>query len=459
MNEGEQNKYIEDIDYLVNYLITTHPDIYRNISKEELQEKIDQIKSTPQNMISFELSIRKLLAKINDSHTTIIDDNEINSPFKFRFLQDKLYIIEDDVNQSNEFIYNEITKINGIPLPFIIEELKKYVSYNNESDLKRQLTTTLTNVSFLQKILKKKSLIFESRKNNTSKIFDLTEESTKEHRKTSTLLNYNYIDNDTLYIKYGTCDTHLADVESFVNDINDTIKMKQPKKLIFDLRDNQGGNSSYLKSLLETFQPITVKTTLVNENVFSSAGLNMQDMRNIGSLIVGQPIALNTNHFGNSLKTTLPNTKIDIHCSSNEFILYNNEIKRITKEEPQKENVKVTVYNKEYTLPKSFLTKKENFKIDIPLNLTIEDYKKIKDPELVIATAITNKVYKDLMDNQNQIPITKNNDLEENKTRKLTPQYSNENSSGKINIFNLLIIVLIICIIGVIIAYILFKLK
>ncbi len=63
----------EDLDYLVERLEVMHPNVYANISKEDLHRQVEVIKSRIPGMADTELviAIHELIALIQDMHTGV----------------------------------------------------------------------------------------------------------------------------------------------------------------------------------------------------------------------------------------------------------------------------------------------------------------------------------------------------------------------------------------------------
>lgn len=463
-----QEQYHQDIDYLVRTLENMHPDLYRNISKEKFDNEVAKIKEQKLNDTNFELEVMKLLSKINDPHTNI-DIKVSPKPYKFKFLDGKLYIIDDFINQNSPYLYNEITAINGHNINDWVNEISKYVSYDNKSGFNKEVTELLSNSSFLQKISNSNNLIFDCKDGEQIKSFDLAEDCKKEIIKNEEKLKTTSLDNDTLYIKYGTCiNNEENNIPEFITKTMMELDDKNPSKVIMDLRENTGGNSAYIKPLIERLKEIPTKTTIVDNKTFSSAVLAMQDMRNIGSIIVGEEPSLTQNHFGDCKNIILPNTNVSVWCSTAEFIMNNGKLVKITNEEKLGDKVKVTAYGSQQAiLPKESITKREDFNLDARINPSINEYKKLKDPELIKTKLLTDSVsvIKQVNNEQSQSVSISNNNKVLKKTTPKNNNNANDNSSsesnlsknGFINITSIVAIVSFILGLGVGIAYILLK--
>lgn len=433
-NDDKTKKYCEDLDYLSRALETIHPDLYRKCSKEDIQKSINDLKESNLNEKTFKLGIMKILSKIGDPHTTV--DIESNPDiFKYKFIDNKLYILDDYVNENSKYINNEITAINNVPIKIWINKLSEYVSYDNEACLKKNVAELLNNASFMKEIANSDKLIYSCNDGVNLNSFDFVNEAQKEIIKKETKLQCDNIDDDTMYIKYKTCiDNQENNLQNFIAEANYKLEESMPQNVIVDLRGNKGGNSMWFKSMLNKLVNIPNKTTLVDENTFSSGVIAMNDMKSIGSKIVGEEVSLAENHFGNCKNFMLPNTKTNIWCSTAEFVKNNDKLVQITKEEKvDNDNVKVTAYGNQQTIvPKQLLNNRSDFKLDNKITPSINDYKISKDPVL-------DSVKKSIP--KNNLTNTQNNTNELSKPKTLTLTKKNSNSpysnqtSGYINLF------------------------
>lgn len=130
-----------------------------------------------------------------------------------------------------------------------------------------------------------------------------------------------------LYFKYSRCkeDEDYPFTKLFTD--LDKILDLNPKKIIVDLRNNQGGNSSLFDPISKILRAYINKKKpqvfcLINRRVFSSGVLNTHEMKyKLGALLVGQPTGQGVNHYGEVKTFKLPNTKIEVQYSSKFFKL------------------------------------------------------------------------------------------------------------------------------------------
>ncbi len=137
---------------------------------------------------------------------------------------------------------------------------------------------------------------------------------------------YQYIeDSQTFYIQYNQCtnDPKLRFSEFAAKALAD-LDSHPVKRVVIDLRQNGGGDSSIiaplrrgLASRLKKIGPVYV---IIGGNTFSSAELNAIDLRRIlHARLVGEPTGGKPNSYGEIKTLTLPNSKLVVQYTSKWF--------------------------------------------------------------------------------------------------------------------------------------------
>ncbi len=119
----------------------------------------------------------------------------------------------------------------------------------------------------------------------------------------------------SVYVRYARCAVDPAvPVDAFFDGISQTLLALSAPRLIFDLRNNPGGDSSILAnaiqrvaSKLPTLQQPRI-AVLVNGGSFSSATANLYDLLKLGARSFGEPPGTPPNHTSEVRVFTLPRT-------------------------------------------------------------------------------------------------------------------------------------------------------
>lgn len=381
----------EKIYGILTFIEKRHIDMYFNITKEELDKYVDNIIKNFEIKDDYDLFyyinvIIKKIFGVYDSHTKFLLNDERYLPIRFKYINEKLYIVRTNEN-NKELLYGEVKKINDIDINVILDEIEKTVAYSTKEYLYSSIE------KFLIRIYKLKSLPsisndclnfkFEIEKDNDIIIKNLVDSTEKINCGIEQIDNYQYkIINDIMYIVYNlNREYYQNQMKEFVFNITEITEKNNITKFIVDIRGNTGGNSNIINPLLDFLEGKEV-ITLVDKYVFSGGRFSIFDLKNINSKFVGTGIGTQLNCFGNAPTYNYDNYLIPISYSyiymedtySHNKYKYFEEHDKFIKEKDKKELIKP-----QYFIPDYYI---EN---------TIEDYKNGIDRELKLAIDLIDK--------------------------------------------------------------------
>lgn len=348
-----------DLEALVDKLETLHPDPYRTYKKELFYKDIDSIKESLPTLteIEFKLNIVQLLAKLGDGHTRVEREffNEkdfLKYPIKLQWFEDDL-IVTHTSNQYKDLLGAKLVSINNIPLKKIISKVNTLIPHDAENWLKFRNSELMGYENVLNYLnvadnLETDKWKFKTQDNKmiTTNILpiNMTNEPVQFKQlpipkflgdPTNLIKNYDGLygyrilnDGELLYIQYNKCvGTHF---EQFSKDIHSTIQTENPNRIIFDLRENTGGNSSFMYNfILELIEQTDIENKqidlLIGKATFSSGVLNSIDIRDLlNAKVYGEDSGEKVNSFGEVYFFTLPFSKLKLGYSTKEYIMDKN---------------------------------------------------------------------------------------------------------------------------------------
>jgi len=341
----DKKKYIQDIEYLLQNLPLLHKDLYALITKEKFlsigESIIEKIKDKDFETKYFNLLLLSLLSAIKDPHTSTYTNGR-KAPIYFEWLSDGYYpfIIPEDYEES---LGKRLIKINGIDIERFCKEEEKYIAFDNEEFKKTELARFLNDEYIVGYISQNTEdsirYTFEDNKTISLKVIDPNTpvKQTSIYRIEGNKYldtKYNYFvekKDNTLYLKYTRCqDDSEYTIKELIKDIKNILE-NNPEKIILDLRNNLGGDSSLFSPILSVLKAYKRANNpriycLINRRIFSSGVLNTYDIKHkLKAILVGQPTGQGVNHYGEIKKIILPNSKIEIQYSSKYFKLVDDD--------------------------------------------------------------------------------------------------------------------------------------
>lgn len=352
------DEMVEDIKYLENTIINTHPKFHNKESIKKYQCFIDKLAGQINDNMTenqFYFIVSQGLAYIKDGHTSVDiyarTFKSINA--KFIWIDENLYIKENTKELSKG---DEILEICGKNPKRILDEMKKVISTENEYWFKfktQQLLPTrvyldyfnlLRNDTVNMKITKKNGVI----KNVTLKV----------NKEIKLIDSYNFDnsydinhDNNIGILKLNNL-SYLEDNINLIYEFYQKVYKESINKIVIDIRNSSGGTSTIIDEILK-YYPVNPIIHLNNHKIenenydvvyqgntyvaiskesFSSASaLSGIFKYNDVGLVIGEPTGGSTICYGNTELFELPNSKIKYNVASQKFTipvdgLYKNSI-------------------------------------------------------------------------------------------------------------------------------------
>ncbi len=294
----------KDIDYVFSTLIKNHPGVYWYISEEQLNFKIDSLKSTinePLKTYDFYLKLAPIVTAINCGHTRLIlvtkklnkeernikknEDKGLINKFTYALNNEKLYLRNGKKGDSVLLPGIEITAIENKSTVDIINNLKRYIPSDGfnitfkEALLNRNFGPWYSsifkendslNMDIIYKGVNKNITVkkdFFIKKDTVNKQVSLNKPIKKVKNKLKykgldenkqPILDYKIIDSlsKIAYLKVKSFSFDHSNFDKFYKESFEEIKNFGIENLILDLRNNGGGS---LKDSRNLFSYLTDK--------------------------------------------------------------------------------------------------------------------------------------------------------------------------------------------------------
>lgn len=349
-------QWLEDLNYLVNRADSIHPNLYVNVGRERLQERVNELKEKISFLSDDEIIVEllKIISSIEDGHTRLHGKNLTKKwyPIRIEKFYDG-YFITAISKEHPKFIGAKVLAINNQPIESVFEKLNKITPHDNSYGQDYFAPMFLTMNSILSGLHitgpSDDLLIVQAEGQKEEKLFlhsiefeteddlswfwkeyavpaneyvnILTDDSVLPLylKKYSQPFWYEFIkENNALYFAFNECaNDENNDFESFNNKLWKFVDSVKANYLIIDLRNNFGGTNSHIMPLVHEI----IKHDRINRkgNLFIitsrktfSAALDCAAWieYHCNPIFVGEPTGAGPNHFADPDFSYLPNSKI-----------------------------------------------------------------------------------------------------------------------------------------------------
>lgn len=341
-------RWSEDADYLAQQIIGLHPNPFLVHSREAFNAALETLKAEIPRLRDYEVAARlaKLAAMVGDAHTSlnVTSGGARGAGVQVRWFSDGLWVVAGGPATA-QYIGRKVVAVNRVPIEEVFARLKPYLSHENESWARNLSVTSILSPEVLAV-----TGVLETPSNVPVTLEDKAGQQTEAtlpaggpvniigphlarplnplwRRNTSLYYWMHYLeDRSTLYVKYNTCaESPALRMAEFSRQLAELAVEKQPSRYIFDLRDNTGGDSSWLGVMLRDVQaagetgrlrlPAEGFYVIISKTTFSSGTLGAMELRRIGGITVGEPSGGNPTGFGPTVAVVLPNSRLTASVS------------------------------------------------------------------------------------------------------------------------------------------------
>lgn len=262
----------EDLKYLKEKITKIHPLFVDDKFYTEWKNQYDKIYSEIEDSLTFNESyiiFSSLLSKLNDGHSNLLfpyservkymKNGGVTMPFTIQIIGNKIYIDKCFVeNNRDSIIGAEVISINDITTKTMLSDLKVFYGAKSKSIINHNIEKyfgayfwTFYNVFNHYSVIVKKEnrqFILDLQPINNSQYFQLKKRLYPEENEKKYKLQF-FNNKKWAYLKIKTF-SEKTKLSIFLINTFDTIQKNKSKNLLIDLRNNFGGTSDCVDSLL-----------------------------------------------------------------------------------------------------------------------------------------------------------------------------------------------------------------
>ena len=343
---------LSDLDALYQTLIQNHPKLIGGKPREQFDSLYKQIRSKypsyTRNQRIFKMT--ELVASIHDGHSAM--GIRYDTAYHFHELPVNLYVFQDGIfirraaEPYGKYAGMKVLKIGTVPIDTIVKRLLPLIHGENASAVKDILpsrliipeileyTKAIPSVNFVQFTLEDSLKVQHvvllkpvSFNENLTWISAVSTDTPTPLYLQNRDKNYwyTYIDSIQLFYFHFSAVQDMDDIsfEKFVEQMFKIIDSLPIRKMVIDIRRNNGGDNTLNKPLIHALirsDKVNQKGKLfviIGRNTFSAAVNLAADLENhTNAIFVGEPTAAGPNHFGETTVLHLPVSKLLVLYSS-----------------------------------------------------------------------------------------------------------------------------------------------
>lgn len=315
---------LADLKVFADSLPLLHKNLYARMSKDEFDKSISAIRENETlSYTTLLIDLMKLASRTGDEHMDIRPAQNNVFPFRFDLIGDDVVIVAA-ANGGTAWLAHRVIAINDVAVTDIKKSFALLTSQENPSSAGNTFVRQLNRPLLLMGMG-----VIKDMKQATFKLMSPSGETivagiqSLEPGQVSGItvaepLNglvayqeqqaygFQYLrDNKTLYFNYRSCSQRKdLPFEDFNQSMFDIIEKEKPERIVLDLRQNSGGNSSILIPFIKKIRKSDLNKSdrffvLIGKSVFSSAVMNAVELkRTTHATFVGEETAGNINHYG-----------------------------------------------------------------------------------------------------------------------------------------------------------------
>lgn len=355
--EDVEDPWRQDLALLERELPRLHYDLFHTLSPQEFQRRVRAIDEAAPGLskTEFELELRKLLASVGDSHTTLAWEPEELFPVSFSRLEEG-FIVLSAADVAIEALSMRLLAIDETPIEAVRERFAPIISHENGAQLADLFSQFVRSPRFLYHLGITRSdrvarFTFADYQGGTFTIplepvpvtrmpelvslvdrIGYTRESAPLYLLNSEKRYWfeHAPERRLLYIAYNQCsEDPERPMDQFTGEIRRVLREGAVDRVVVDLRRNGGGDSRVLRPLVRLLAEAAENREIyvfIGAKTYSSAVLNAIELeQEAGAILVGSPTGGRPNHYGEVRELELPNLGATARYATKYFEIYEGE--------------------------------------------------------------------------------------------------------------------------------------
>ena len=333
---------LEDLIFLKEKILKTHPNPFYLTTKEEFNSKIQHLLNNKGRYEVEEIYVRMLeiVASVGDGHTNLRPFEYYNDyPLRFYWLQDNIYISGISKDQKT-LLGSKLVAVDGIPIEDVMSKVFNLIPGHESKTFSRDWATYYVRIAEIMYGLgicsSKKSIVYKIETpsgehielpfkiepaNGEIEIVRPYEKAPMYYDEKENGLWFRELDHNLIYFHFSDY-PRKSEFKKLGKNLNKLLGKSVDKTLLIDLRRNGGGDFTKGRKLIELIEKTVIKNKIpvyvaIGGSTYSAAVANAVDFKKrLNATLLGEVTAGRPNGYQENNAFVLPNTKIPGSCSS-----------------------------------------------------------------------------------------------------------------------------------------------
>ncbi len=332
---GREERWNADLDFLLSTLRARHPNLYTRVGPEEWDRAAETLRARipdlPDTAIAMELA--RITAFAGDGHTFLnlrTSPLFTSLPLRLQWFEEGWVVTGAPADQGG-LLGTVVTQLDNTAIGEAIDKLRPLVSYENEWWFRVQVLNYLISPEILANLgiqIDRARLTINGESTVPGVPAGITSGPILSQPKFPLWARYSGLnywfhylpESRTMYFKYNVCaEMSALPAARFRADLAAALAANPVERMIVDVRNNTGGNSTVLARLLPPVRAEVKKIVITGRQTFSSGVMAAQDLSRAGWTILGEPTGGKPAGFGEVIGFTLPNSGLRGQYSTRTF--------------------------------------------------------------------------------------------------------------------------------------------
>ncbi|WP_439618234.1 hypothetical protein [Shinella sp.] len=330
-------QWTEDLDRLVTILTSEHASPFHRVSRAQFEQQASELRTAIPKLDGPAVAVefRRLAALIGDGHTSVaLSNGRPRLPIEFYWFEDGLRVTGVSASQSSA-LGAKLIAVNNVAVSDVTERLRAHIPQaETQWHFRAGVPALLANPDVLRAIGLRAGPAYTfnlETEDGAQKSVDMTAatdtgadatlsgDAPLWQRNMEQAFWSERLADGSVYVNWRSYDGLADNMAALLQSLD----AEHPRRLIIDLRDNDGGDFNIGRAFVEEIKRRSwlnrrdVLYVMIGRKTFSAAMTNAVDFQHsTEAVLVGEPAGAAPNNWQEVRRFTLPNSGLSVGVST-----------------------------------------------------------------------------------------------------------------------------------------------